>query len=120
MIAYAESLGIALMCECPDMMCLAVWSESCWCDENDMEIEARGLECPACGVTTIVPSITTVRIFDGQLPYCLEGEDWRLYRGAYAMASVDWCNWCRMWLGIAWVRKQGFDRDCDSEDFFIP
>jgi len=54
------------------------------------------------------------RIASGALPRTLEGADWRRH-SAWRTQFPDWTSWCRMWLGVAWVRYQAFVRDADAE-----
>lgn len=51
----------------------------------------------------------------GDLPWTLEGADWRHYAGRAPLAST-YDGWCRMWRGIAWVRAQAFQRAGEAEE----
>lgn len=117
MLAVTDQFITVCRCDCGSGYIIATWILGDWHD-GDGELTRRGEECPQCHVIqAALPGETEVRVWKGLLPRCLEGGDWTKYgvRGAGYLMTTDWDNWCRMWLGIAWVRQQGFWRDGDAE-----
>lgn len=79
------------------------------CGVDLAKLEASGFAGHICSEASVAE-----RIISGRLPRTLEGADWTNYV-SWIMASVDWTNFCRMWLDVAWVRFQAFERDADAE-----